>query len=137
MTTFCDLALRITNVLQSQLAKSAELVRNVGYLGSIIPGGVSGSVVCKKAGLAFAAQSHCAIATSSERLARPQNVDGETGNVLRFALQGFGGSGEKGKCRIVHGDDVLRAEKADGVGRFAGAHGEKIADGKHCDLGSV
>ena len=55
-------------------------------------------------------------------------------NSLAFLAQGFRRASEHGERGVVHGDDVLHAEKADGVRSFARAHGEEIADGKHGEL---
>jgi len=61
-------------------------------------------------------------------------VDGKAGDVTGFVAELIGRACEHGKRGVVHGDDVFCAEEADGVGGFARAHGEKVADGEHGEV---
>src|SRR5258708_3587465 len=76
-------------------------------------------------------------AENSERFAGLQSVEGQAGDVLCLELQCFWCSCEKRKRRIVHGNDVFYAEKADSLSRFPRAHRETVNDRKHRYIGLI
>src|SRR5208283_2168526 len=57
------------------------------------------------------APAQCA---STQRFSRPDIVDFQSRDVLRFGAQSFRRAGQHWKSRVVHWNDVLDAEQANG-----------------------
>src|SRR6185437_10022013 len=57
-----------------------------------------------------------------------EGMDFKVGNVAGEAFQCFGRPGEGGERSVVHGDDMLDVEQANGDSGFSGTHGIEIAD---------
>src|SRR5579871_4483887 len=65
------------------------------------------------------------------------NLDVLQSQLVHFLAQRLWGSGQHGEGAEVHGNDHLRLEEFDGIGRFARGHGEVIANGQQNGAGVI